>query len=458
MLRRALGALVVLAVLGACRVAPAAANDDELRAQIDDVLAHYGVSVDRDALIRVGEDVRIRAGRDVTQDLVAVGADVRIGAGAAFDATVVAIGGNVRLSAGAHGNGEVAALMGDVDLSSGAFVDGKVSAVGGRVTLQIGAHVDGPLAESALPEDTEEAIRALLASAGVPAAGHRPVAEGRRIERGDVGGFGQQLLVPPDVERRGDVALVGGTLDVAGRLDGDVILVGGQLRTYGEGRIDGEVLTVGTIQKQGLPLADFERARQEPPGFVGLDRAAVLQFSRVFALVNLMILASFGVVVLLFNLLLEPSLERAQVELEQGAVRALLVGLTLEIALPPLIALLLVTVVLAPVALLIVLAAALGSTVAMGLVSRHLGRRVLGGTEGTLLRTLVGYVALIGLTLLGQVLLLLGAPGSLAWTLSVLGYFVLLGAMTLGLGAVAIAQFGRWARGAPAEPPPVPAL
>ena len=455
--RRALTGLLVLALLA---VVPAAAGaDDTLIDRLEKILETYGIDVDDDAMVRVGEDIRITPGRHMEQDVVAVGANIRVGAGAHIEGNIVAIGGNVRLGAGAHGEYDVAAISGDVHLSAGARVEDDVIAVGGRVRQSFGARVEGRVWEPPLDGAARDELLAVIAQAtaqsGQSATGEAP--SDFRVERGDIGGFGHTLRVPPGVRHDGDVAIVGGTLDVAGLLEGDVVMVGGRLRLYEDGAIDGEMVTFGTVVERDLPLAAFGASGPNGTAFIIFDPETTRSYGHGFALANLIVLAAFGVVVLLFNLLLEPLLERAEVELEQGPGRALLVGLILEVALPPLLTLLCITVVLIPVALLIILAVALGSTVAMGLVSRQMGRRLLGGdgAGSTLFHTLIGYLVLVGLAALGQLLLLVNGVAALGWALTILGYFVLLGAMTLGLGAVTLAQFGRWSRAsnAPSGPP-----
>lgn len=468
-MRRLLGLVGVLLTLAS---APPAWPQDApaVRDALDDVLNEVNVDVDLEdaAIIRVGEDLHVSNGRYVDGDVIVVNGDVRVSGGAVVHGTVIAAGGDVWVATGARVERQAVAVNGDVYLRTGGSVMREAVSVGGTVHLSTGGSAQGGVLEVA----TTDAFRARLDEALAVADSLAPsydagpsvqpdrAVERTRTERRDIAAFGDNIQIPPDLRLEGDVALAGGVLDVAGSIEGDVAVIGGHVRIFTTGEIKGDMATLASVVERDVPLEQFGDAdHAAAPGTYVVPWQRIRtrhgqHMGRSFAVVNLIILGSFGVVVLLFNLLLEPILESAEVELTQGYVRTLLVGLIIEAALPPLLVLLCITVVLIPLAFLLMLAVALGSTIAMGLVSRQLGRRLMGGpgSNGTLTRTLVGYLVLVAVPAFGQGLLLVHGPVALAWTFSLAGYFVLLTAMTLGLGAVTRAQFGRWSR--PALPPP----
>lgn len=463
---------VLLLAVAVCYAAgPVAARAETLPATVNHLLddLEIDVQVADDARVRVGEDLRLGWGTRTEGDVVVINANVRLSAGARVDGNVVAIGGNVRLSGGARVEENIVAVDGDVHLSGGSRADEDVIAVGGRVYQTGGSKVGERVREPLMTDDTSarlgEAIEAIGESTASGTHTPGPAPDGTvvrsRTEQRDIASFGEAVQIPPDLRLVGDVAVFGGTLDLAGTVDGDVVVAGGLVRLYTTGEVTGDMATFGTAVERDIPLSEFGEVAQDgttsshrPPWRRHGPHYTPGEMGRHMAFLNLVVIGSFGIVVLLFNLLLEPVLERADVELEQGYVRCALVGLILEVAIPPLVIFLAITIVLVPIALLIILAAALGATVAMSLVSRQVGRRVMGGPghDGTLVRTLVGYAVLASLVTLGQLLFLFDGSPIAAWTFTTIGYTVLVGAMTFGLGAVSLAQFGRWGRPSNAAP------
>ncbi len=476
-MRRTLGLVCAVAALVFALFALSARADDR---SVDELLEEMfdGVDVDLElddaVIIRVGEDVHLSAGQQVQGDVLVVNGDIHLSGAARIVGTAMVVGGDIHVSTGARVTNQAVAVNGDIHVSSGAAVEAEAIAIGGRVYQTTGGMVHGGATERALNDELRAQLNVALALATTLAPSYQaapsvqpkmPVARSQRETR-DINGFGVVVSIPPDLRVDGDVALLGGVLDVAGAIDGDVAVMFGHVRIFTTGEINGEMATFMSVVERDVPLERFgDLNHTAPPGVRAVPwhrmrHQAGVHVARSFAVVNLIILGSFGVVVLLFNLLLEPVLESAEVELTQGYVRSLLVGLLIEAVIPPLVVLLSITVVLIPLALLLVLAAALGATVAMGLVSRQLGRRVMGGpgSDGTLTRTLVGYLVLVGMAGFGQILVFVEGPAALAWTFSLLGYFVMLTGMTLGLGAVVLAQFGRWSSRSAPPPLEVPAV
>lgn len=469
-MRRTLTILCALAAFAS--PSPGWAEDRSVPEVLDEIFDGVDVEITLDdpAIIRVNDEVRIDAGREVDGDIVCIKCDVHVAGGASVDGTVIAVAGDVYVATGGRVEGQAVAVNGDVHLATGGSVGREALAIGGRVHEATGGHAER-VAEVAVTAAFRERVSDALDTIAVFAPTfdaeatvqpRRPI-ERTRTEERDIASFGDAVQIPPDMLLDGDVALVGGVLDVAGAIDGDVVVIGGHVRIFTTGQINGDLATFGSIVERDVPLErfgdpDHQASGRRPAPWHTVRRHGRAPVGRAVAVVNLIILGSFGVVVVLFNLLLEPVLESAQVELAQSYPRALLVGLILQAVTPPLVVLLCVTVVLIPVGILIILAAALGSTVAMGLVSRELGRRLMGGpgSDGTLTRTVVGYLVLIAMPAFGQILLFANGPAVTAWILTLLGYFVLLTALTLGLGAVTMAQFGRWSR--PSGPPLEPSI
>ncbi len=92
------------------------------------------------------------------------------------------------------------------------------------------------------------AMPALAAPAAGEAASHASRPEALRLERGSLArdqvvALGRDLVV--DGEALSDVVAVDGTVSVAGAVEGDVIVLGGDVRLLPGGRVDGDVFVLG---------------------------------------------------------------------------------------------------------------------------------------------------------------------------------------------------------------------
>ncbi len=87
----------------------------------------------------------------------------------------------------------------------------------------------------------------------------------RTVEQNGGTYIGHDAVVPSDEDVRGDVTVVGGNLDVEGRVDGDVTIVGGSLTKGDDAVISGQVNEIGNDFASFVPFMPVaaERSRIE---------------------------------------------------------------------------------------------------------------------------------------------------------------------------------------------------
>jgi hypothetical protein len=173
---------------------------------------------------------------------------------------------------------------------------------------------------------------------------------------------------------------------------------------------------------------------------------------------------------LVFLLVVPGKADRLARRVQATPLRAAAVGVAVQVATLPLLALaslvLLVSVIgiplllLLPVALFALLVASLlGYASAAAAFGRWLVQRLGRVDDGPLVIAVVGVVAIQGLSILGEVFDgLFGPFGLLGLLLLTLGFGVRYLAWTVGLGAVVLATFGRKLDGGFQPPPPRPPL
>lgn len=307
-----------------------------------------------------------------------------------------------------------------------------------------------------------------------------------RIRSGDIMRVGSDITIPEDQEVQGDVLAIRGDVNVEGRVSGNVVSMGGDIRLSSTARVDGDVVCMGgklheepgaTVGGQRVTALDPEGRRSFAPRRIRIepdwdDEGASGKL--IFYLVMLgLVWALCKIAPGSTGAALTSLKARPAASLGLGLLIALLFVPSL-IALALVIAILCITIIGIPLALIALLGYFVffallvlwGYAVgAAGLGERLLERR--GETNPSLTRAAVaGVIAIGGLAIIGSILKwldflpLMGLLSGLVAATVVLGTIVL---TSMGAGAWMHTEFttgtlGRWWRGSSGRmrrtPPP----
>ncbi len=289
---------------------------------------------------------------------------------------------------------------------------------------------------------------------------------------------GGSITVAEDERVTGAVVAVAGSVTVNGRVQEDVVSVGGNVRLGSRAEVGGDVVVVGgTIEREpgAVVRGKVSEVAFAVPGlrirpnwnfwpFPWFD-AGQWRVFRLFA--SLVRMALFALLATLVLLLAPKAVERVQVAATTQFWKSALVGLLAQLFFIPV--LILVVVVLAVsiigipllalvpfgilaffVALLLGLA---GAASGLGRLVQH---RSSSETPTGFVPLVVGLAMIWGVTVLGRLVGLGGGPLAYIGTLVVLAGFVIeYAAWSVGLGGALLTRFGR--RGPLSDaPPPVP--
>ncbi len=301
---------------------------------------------------------------------------------------------------------------------------------------------------------------------------------GRRSVRTDTRvSFGSSLRIE-DNETSQDVVVLGGSLDVEGKVRGDAVVVGGSAEIRGEvsgsvttiggsislgpgARIDGDAISIGGAVHRdptadiygeitevslapGLELDDLWDGVWIPDWHIdwfdfGFDELFV-RVGKTVVLTVLMLL-----LVLLFPRLVDAVSDRVQREPWKAGIVGLGAQLLFLFALPVICIILLITIVGIPLALILgplttfvlVVLFLLGFAGVASAGGQLLAARFAWRGASPYILVMLGLALIQGWSILGEVLGFLGGPiRLLAWMLLLLGFLIKYIAWTIGLGAI----------------------
>ena len=280
-------------------------------------------------------------------------------------------------------------------------------------------------------------------------------------ESGDIVRFGEDIILEEGEVVNGDVVAIGGDIQIAGKVTGDVAAVGGDVVAKSTAIIRGDAVSVGgKVRKE--PGAQIRGSRIATPffpfppksflrwGTMGWKGPRFYPYPRLFAGARFTIVLFFVFLFLtiLITLFLPNHIKRINASIEEGFLKAGLVGFLADILILPIFVMLCITVIGIPVALLvepIVLFVAL--ILGFAGISFFLGEKINQTTNLTLssplAKVLVGGIIIELLPILA---ILLGIRGGVfspvAWVLSIVGWLTLYIGWTVGFGAVFLTRFG----------------
>jgi hypothetical protein len=320
------------------------------------------------------------------------------------------------------------------------------------------------------------AAAALLSAAAIQTVSAQGEWSDRRYRRGDGVHIrvGRNYVLPADQVATRPVIVIGGSARIDGRVEDDLVVIGGVVRLGPAAQVHGDLVSMGgqlivsdTAQITGeihdvsvfWPDAQFALGEW----WWGIDRAWWAMFSFVGTLFRLAIV----MLACCFLALIAPGwIRRVERVAEVAPLACGLVGLTMQVMFVPLLLItvagLIITIIGIPLLVLVpfaLFAFALTWLAGFAGVAAEVGGRLRGRATGVsdspVLDTALG-VALIGLvTVIGNLLAVgpwLFTPAASAF--SAAGFVIEYLAWTVGLGAALLAPFrSRW----PSTPPPIPA-
>jgi len=284
--------------------------------------------------------------------------------------------------------------------------------------------------------------------------------------------IGSDILVAEDELLTDPVVAIGGSITVLGRVNADVVAVGGSVHLGPKAVVRGDVTSVGgrIDQTPGATVSgDVHEVRFGPPhvhfnpaGFFG-PLAAWNPFTGWFKLFGTLL--RLGLVMLLATLVALVAarpVERIGLRASQEPWLSGFTGLLAQLLFVPVLVLTIVILAVSligiPLLVLVpfgVIAFLLAVLIGFTGVALRLGRWAVGPDRPIFVAMAVGIVLVAVVTLAARVLALVPAPlWPITWMIGVLGFLVEYVAWSVGLGAALLSRFGT--RGAPYDPPVAP--
>lgn len=377
------------------------------------------------------------------------------------------------------------AAVRSIEVTDEAIAIDGTSVTGAELRQKLGADADLVLQLSYLDSATRRVLAGVQAAPSLPAADSTastpqpPAAASetsadrpeRPKRRDDVVRVGGSVTVARDEHVTGDVVAIGGSVNIDGQVDGDVVAVGGSANLGPTADIRGDLVVVGGALNQDpkatiggqvhigfddFPLGGDWGHRRSWRGwspFAGMRPIA--QFMGTIVRVGLLMLFA-GLVLFVAKTPVEQVAERAAAE----PVKSWAVGLLAEVLFVPVFTLtafiLAVSIIGIPVLLLLIPVAIVGAIVIFLVgftgVAYHLGRLLQARVDYLRARpyaaTVAGIVLIVSPLLLGRLVGLTGEMRFVVGILVAIGVVIEYIAWTTGLGAVALARFGK-----PTRPP-----
>lgn len=387
-----------------------------------------------------------------------------------------------------------AARSRSIDINDGLVTVDGVPLTGRELRERLGDDAELVAQLSFLDADGRRAFFADPAAAAEPAPAERPGAappEPRsdgwsEVARYRHGGarvrFGGDVVVAEDEAIGDDVVAIFGTARVDGRVDGNVVAVGGSIHLGPRADVRGDVTAVGgSVDRAATTVVSgqINEIRIAAPTFAPFAEFRPFQnwhwfegpFRNPFGgsidlVATLVRVGLLGLLAALMIAVVPAPVRRVADRVATEPWRAGFVGLAAQLLFVPLLVItvvvLAVSIIGIPLLLLVpfgLLAAAvalvMGFSGAACAIGRWASRRAGGDVPGLLVSLVVGLAIVFALTITAKFLGLAGLPVQIVLgSVLVVGFLVEYVAWTVGLGGVLLSRFGR--RDAPAAIPSIP--
>ncbi len=274
--------------------------------------------------------------------------------------------------------------------------------------------------------------------------------------------FGESITVRPGEHILGDVASIGGDVVIEGKVTGDCVSIGGNIRIASGADVSGEVVCIGgnltleenshihrdvvsvwgTLDKSDLAVVDGQVTEvsgfRVPLQFDGLGHGFGYSVWEFFTRA-VWVLILIGLGILAFHLF-PTRMQRLAETVDQRGLVSFLAGLAGWILWLPVFILLCITVIGIPVAILFLFLTPIMTILGYVAVAKTAGaKRSSAGLSGTVFR---GVLILEGALLLGHLFGVFGSIFSfLGLILCIIGSCVIFVAATMGFGGILITRF-----------------
>ena len=282
-------------------------------------------------------------------------------------------------------------------------------------------------------------------------APHTPNAP-RKIVQGNIIKIGDDLHVPAGDDVRGDVVVVFGNAEIAGRVDGSVVVVLGNLLLDETAEVTGEVVSIGgrLDQNPRAEVGDVVSVELMPRGFdgglAGILGQGILPFLMCQGAFLLTLLLAVITVVAIPQKRFKAITETLRLSPGPSLGLGLITAVVGHMMVAVLMAVLVLTVIGVPLALLVFLALVVVIIISVAVCGAVLGTRICGmissGCPSAWLTVVVGMSALHLVSFLGSVLSLSSGLEGVANILVVFGVVIKTVAFLLGIGALTVSRFG----------------
>ena len=263
---------------------------------------------------------------------------------------------------------------------------------------------------------------------------------------------GSDIVVQEDQVVREDVVAIGGNITIKGKVEGDVVAVGGTIRITPEGIIQGDAISVGggvenepgaTIRGSQINVFNLGMGHSSWPLF-GLRGISLI--ARIIKIAIFLFLA-----IITFSIA-PKNVEKIKNRINQGFWISFLVGFAVEIMIAPvfviLLVLLCITIIGIPVALIalplaVVVYILLAYTSGCYFVGEKIKEKTSLKPETPLMTLIFGVLSVEAILLLARVVGIFGwSLTALSVILTIFGFTVLGVIITVGLGAGLLTRFG----------------
>jgi hypothetical protein len=287
---------------------------------------------------------------------------------------------------------------------------------------------------------------------------------------------GGSITVGEDEEVRGAVVAVAGSITVNGRVDQDVVAIGGTIRLGSKAEVRGDVVVVGgTIEREpgAKVLGQVSEVGFSIPGirirpnwrvwsFPWLDSGPWRAF-RLFA--SLIRMGLFALLATLVLLLAPRAVQHVEAAVTTQFWKSALVGLLAQLFFIPVLVLTIVVLAVSIIGIPLLalvpfgilaffVALLLGFTGAASGLARVIQNRSSSTTLTSFALLVVGLALIWGITVLGRLVSLGGGPLAAIGAIVVLtGFMIEYAAWTVGLGGALLTRFGTRGRLSTLVPP-----
>lgn len=272
-----------------------------------------------------------------------------------------------------------------------------------------------------------------------------PIAAAAAAEAKNIVKIGSDIIIE-NGQTVNNVVDIGGQVTIYGLAEGNVLAVGGSIVLTNNAVVRGNVVCVGGVIAKSSGAQVFGDITEINSSNISTAVASVFRgemegWSLIFNIISLCFFAVIFLIALLMTILIPRPLTAIVHEIQNRKSRSFFWGFLATLMMVPFFMLLVVSIIgitLIPLAFTMLLLALIFGYIAVGtLIGNFLFHRISRGREKTL----------VGQTLLGLILLWL-----IGW-IPYIGWIAKVFALTLGLGGVLLALFGRKER--LVTPPPV---